>query len=173
MKFIKILSITLILIFTKNTIFADVPYYLDFKYILNSSEAGKKAQNYLKTTLDKGLKEITEKEKKIVEEEKKIISQKKVISPEEYKKKVGDLRKKVLDLQKERNNLLESVAKNRAKAKETLLKNLNPLVKDYMKEKKIRMVIDKKNLLLADERLDITKDIMSLLNSKIKTINLK
>tara|TARA_B100002019_G_C20923998_1_gene428913 strand:+ start:83 stop:604 length:522 start_codon:yes stop_codon:yes gene_type:complete len=173
MKFIKILSITLIFIFTNNLTFADVPYYLDFKYILNSSDAGKKAQNYLKTTLDKGLKGITEKEKNIVEEEKKIISQKKVISPEEYKKKVGDLRKKVLNLQKERNTLLESVAKNRAKAKETLLKNLNPIVKDYMKEKKIRMVIDKKNLLLADDRLDITKDIMNLLNSKIKTINLK
>ena len=173
MKFIKILSITLIFIFTNNLTFSDVPYYLDFKYILNSSDAGKKAQNYLKTTLDKGLKGITEKEKNIVEEEKKIISQKKVISPEEYKKKVGDLRKKVLNLQKERNTLLESVAKNRAKAKETLLKNLNPIVKDYMKEKKIRMVIDKKNLLLADDRLDITKDIMNLLNSKIKTINLK
>ncbi len=42
-----------------------------------------------------------------------------------------------------------------------------------MKEKKIRMVIDKKNLLLADDRLDITKDIMGLLNNKIKSISLK
>ena len=29
-----------------------------------------------------------------------------------------------------------------------------------MKEKKIRMVLDKKSILLADENLDITKDIM-------------
>ena len=83
------------------------------------------------------------------------------------------LREKVLNLQKERNNLLESVAKNRAKAKEVLLKNLNPIVKDYMIEKKIRMVVDKKSLLLADDKLDITKDIMNLLNQKLKTINLK
>ena len=41
-----------------------------------------------------------------------------------------------------------------------------------MNEKKIRMVMDKKNLLLADETLDITKDIMSLLNQKLKSINL-
>ena len=39
--------------------------------------------------------------------------------------------------------------------------------------KKIRMVVDKKNILLADDKLDITKDIMSLLNNKLKTINLK
>ena len=41
-----------------------------------------------------------------------------------------------------------------------------------MLEKKIRMVIDKKNLLLADETLDLTKDIMALLNKKLKSINL-
>ena len=39
-------------------------------------------------------------------------------------------------------------------------------------KKKIRMVIDKKNILLADETLDITKDIMALLNKKLKSINL-
>ena len=41
-----------------------------------------------------------------------------------------------------------------------------------MKEKKIRMVIDKKSLLLADENLDITKDIMGILNKKLKSIKL-
>ena len=50
--------------------------------------------------------------------------------------------------------------------------NLNPIIKDYMKEKKIRMVVDKKSLLLADENLNITKDIMSLLNKKLKSIKL-
>ena len=39
-------------------------------------------------------------------------------------------------------------------------------------KKKIRMVVDKKSLLLADENLDITKDIMNLLNQKLKSINL-
>ena len=38
--------------------------------------------------------------------------------------------------------------------------------------KKIRMVVDKKSLLLADENLDITDDIMKLLNKKLKSIKL-
>ena len=41
-----------------------------------------------------------------------------------------------------------------------------------MVEKKILMVLDKKNLLLADDSLDITKDIMALLNKKLKSIEL-
>ena len=75
-------------------------------------------------------------------------------------------------LQKERNQLLESVSKQRNKAKSELLKALNPIISNYMKEKKIRMVIDKKNLLLADDALDITKDIINLLNKNLKTIKL-
>ena len=150
--------------------FAEVPHFLDFKYILNQSQAGKNAQKMLKTKLDNGIKKLEEKEKKIQEEEKKIVAQKKIISPEEYKNKVSELRNKVSSLQKERNNLLNDVAKQRTKARNELLKNLNPIIKDYMVEKKIRMVIDKKSLLLADDKLDITKDIMALLNNKLKSI---
>ena len=108
-----------------------------------------------------------------MKKKKKIISQKKILAPEEYKKKVSDLRSKVSKLQQDRNTLLETVAKQRTKARNELLKNLNPLIQDYMNEKKIRMVVDKKSLLLADENLNITKDIMSLLNKKLKSVSLE
>ena len=168
----KKLYIILFLIFSQTYLKADMPHYLDFKFILNESNAGKKAQNSLKSKLEKGIKSVKAKEKSIQEEEKKVIQQKKLIKPEEYKKKVDELRKKVSNLQKERNDLLENVAKQRAKARTELLKNLNPIISEYMKEKKIRMVVDKKSLLLADQNLDITKDIMDLLNKKLKSIKL-
>ena len=152
---------------------SDVPYFVDFKYILNESKAGKEAQIYLKKKLTNGIKQLKDKEKAIQKAEKKIIDQKKLLAAEDYKKKVTDLRNQVASLQKERNNLLESVAKQRAKAKSELLKNLNPIIQDYMKEKKIRMVIDKKGILLADENLDLTQEIIELLNKKLKSIKLK
>ena len=171
--FKKFLLIFSIIFFYHNIVLADTPYFLDFKLILNESEAGKKAQKYLKNKLENGIKNLKSKEKKLLEEEKKIISQKKILAPEEYKKKVSDLRSKVSKLQQDRNTLLETVAKQRSKARNELLKNLNPLIQDYMNEKKIRMVVDKKSLLLADENLDITKDIMSLLNKKLKSVSLE
>ena len=152
--------------------YAEVPHYLDFKLILNESDAGKKAQTFLKKKLDNGFKSIKDKENKILEEEKKIIQQKKIISSDEYKKKVSELRKKVSSLQKERQALLQNVAKQRAKAREILLKNLNPILKNYMQENNVRVVIDKKSILLADETLDLTKKIMEELNKKLKNIKL-
>tara|TARA_B100000900_G_C20326198_1_gene612265 strand:- start:15 stop:530 length:516 start_codon:yes stop_codon:yes gene_type:complete len=167
----KIFLILFILIFSQS-LMAETPHYINFKYILNQSTAGKKAQDYLKKKLENGIKNVNDKEKQVQEEEKKIIQQKKIISQEEYKKKVTELRKKVANLQKERNKILQSVAKERAKAKNELLKNLNPIIKQYMEEKNIRMIIDKKNLILADETLDITTEIINRLNKNLKSIKL-
>ena len=172
MKNLKIIFFLVFLSLLKTNTFAETPHFIDFKYILNQSDAGKKAQTFLKNKLEKGIKDIQTKEKAIQAEEKKIIQQKKVVSAEEYKKKVTTLRNKVSSLQKERQNLLNSVATQRRKARNELLKNLNPIVKTYMNDNNIRMVLDKKNLLLADENLDITKEIIKLLNNKLKTINL-
>ena len=170
--FKKIISILVIFFAFQANLIADVPYYLDFKYILNQSEAGKKAQTYLKKSFNDGIKKIKDKEKSIQEEEKKIIKQKKVISAEEYKKQVTNLRTKVASLQKERNELLDRIAKQRSKARNELLKNLNPIIQEYMQKNNVRVVLDKKSLLLADENLDITKEIIELLNKKLKSIKL-
>ena len=172
-KYIKKFLFLFILTFYSSYSYSDMPYYVDFKYILNESNAGKKAQNFLKSSLDKGIKDLKNVENKLQEEEKKIIQQKKILKPEEYKSKVDDLRSKVSNLQKKRNDLLQNISNKRSKAKSELLKNLNPIIEEYMKEKNIRMVVDKKSLLLADQNLDITKEILDRLNKKLKSINLE
>ena len=169
---VKIILILAAITVSNNILKADIPYFVDFKYILNESNAGKGAQKYLKDKLENGIKNIKKKEKLIQDEEKKIIQQKKIISAEEYKKKVTELRNKVSSLKSERNSLLESVSKQRTKARNELLKNLNPIIQAYMKKNSIRMVIDKKAILLADENLDLTKNIIAQLNAKLKTIKL-
>ena len=172
MKSIKIILISLFLLLSLQTkLFSEIRY-VDFKYVLNESTAGKAAQNYLKKKLDNGIKDLKKKEKSIQDEEKKIIQQKKLISAEEYKKKVKALREKVSSLQTQRKNLVDTLAKQRSKARSELLKALNPVIKDYMKENTIRLVLEKKSILLADENLNITKEITDLLNKKLKSIKL-
>ena len=172
MKSIKIILASLLLLFSLQTkLFSEIRY-VDFKYVLNESKAGKKAQDYLKKKLENGVKDLKNKEKAIQDEEKKIIQQKKLMSAEEYKKQVTKLREKVSSLQTQRNELLDSVAKQRSKARTELLKNLNPIIQDYMKEKRIRLVLEKKSILLADENLNITDEITDLLNKKLKSIKL-
>ena len=57
--FKKFLLIFSIIFFYQNIVLADTPYFLDFKLILNESEAGKKAQKYLKNKLESGIKNFS------------------------------------------------------------------------------------------------------------------
>ena len=147
-------------------------YFVDFKFVLNESNAGKEAQKFLKNKLDKGIKSLQSKEKKIQDEEKKIIQQKKIISADEYKKKVDSLRKKVFDLNKKRESSIKEIASKRKKAGDEMLKNLNPILGKYMKENNISVVIDKKNVLMGDKKFEITSQIIEILNKEFKSINL-
>ena len=51
----KILVIVLFFFSLNFSLNAEVPHYLDFKLILNESDAGKKAQNFLKKKLESGI----------------------------------------------------------------------------------------------------------------------
>ena len=52
MKFYKkITFIWIVFLVFQANLSADIPHYLDFKYILNQSDAGKKSQTYLKSHL--------------------------------------------------------------------------------------------------------------------------
>ena len=109
----KIFLILLFLNFSTTTIFADTPYFLDFKYILNESDAGKKAQNFLKNKLETGIKNLKEKEKKFKMKKKRLFLKK--YYQQKTIKKVSGLRTKVSSLQVERNKLLKTVATNELK----------------------------------------------------------
>ena len=92
-------------IFFHTNVIADVPYFLDFKFILNESIAGKKAQNFLKNKLDKGIKNLKNTEKKILEEEKKLFNKKKSFLMRNIKIKLKNYEQKFLRYKKNEINL--------------------------------------------------------------------
>ena len=172
-KYIKTISIILFVILVSHgKAISNEIYFIDFSKVMNESTAGKKAQDQLKNLFKNSNKKINETGKKLKEEENKLISQKTVLSKDEYKKKADALRKKVFNLNKERENAIKDIAKKRAKAKDELLKKLNPILGKYMEEKNIAAVIDKKNVLMGNKKFELTNEIIDILNKELKSINL-
>ena len=95
---------------------------------------------------------------------------KNAITQEEYQKKVEELRKKVSELQKNKRNSFNNIADSRSKAKTTLLKAVNPIISKYMVDNKIRIVLDKKSVLMGDTNLEITDQIIAILNKELKSL---
>ena len=84
--FLKIIVI-LISILATTSLKADIPYYLDFKYILNESTAGKKAQEKLKNKLESGIKGLNKKKNQFKKKKKKLLSKKNYSNQKNTKKK--------------------------------------------------------------------------------------
>ena len=167
----KLFIFTSLFLFYFSNSFSDLPYFIDFSKVLNNSKAGAEAQKKLEKKLETQNKNFAQFEKDLIKEEKEIISQKKLITNDEYKKKVEILRAKVVKVQKDRQDSLKSIAKSRTGAKQKLLKAVNPIMKKYMEDNKIRIVIDKKSILLGDTNLEITDQIISILDKELPSLN--
>jgi len=169
----KITLIFLLLAFSSQAYAETKVVFFDMKYILNNSKAGKTAQEFLKKSYDKNQKKFLNLETSLKDEEKKLLEQKNVLSNEDYQAKTDSLRKKVIDYQSQRRSSLDKIAKQRIDAKDQLLKTLNPMIANYMKENKISIIIDKKNVILGNAELDITNLIIKKLNAELPSLNLK
>jgi Skp family chaperone for outer membrane proteins len=168
----KLLIITLFFLSYSFSSFADNSHFLDLTKVLNTSKPGAEAQKKLQTKFESETKKFKKLEQDIRKEESDIITQKKALSTEEYQKKISLLRKKVGDLQKNKQTSFNNIAKSRNEAREALLKAINPIVKKYMADNNIRLILDKTNVVMGDEKLEITNKIIEILNKELPTLKI-
>ena len=117
-------------------------------------------------------KKFKDESNSLKKQETELISQKKSLSPEEYKKKVSELRKKNIDFQQRRRNASNDFVKKKNNARNQLLKALNPILQKYMSDNNVMMIINEKNVILANSKKDLTKTIIGLLDKELKSIKL-
>ena len=146
--------------------------YLDVEKIMQQSIAGKSIIAQLKKKREVSISKFKKKEKDIIDKEKKLISQKNVLSKEEFESKIIELRKDISNYQKDRNKTLNEIGKSRIKATTKLITKLTPILEEYSKKNSIRIIVQKKNIVMGKKEDDITKDILELINQQVKNIKL-
>ena len=145
--------------------------YIDMDRILNTSKVGKKAVTSLEENHKKKIKNFKKIEEDLKKKEKDIVSQKNILSNEEYSKKINDLRIEVRNYRNDRQKSLDLLTKKRIEISQKFLKKINPLIAEYAKEKSISLIIQKKNIVMGKTELDITSEIMDLIDKNIKQID--
>ena len=171
--FVKFFVITFFLLVCTYASAEQKLVYLDMKYVLNNSKAGKGAQDFLKKSFDNNTKKFADMEKELKKEESDLLSKKEILTKEEYKKQTDELRKKVTIYQTERRSVLEKIAKQRTEARTTLLKKIDPILKKYIDDNGISVVVDKKNIIGGNNDLDITNIIVEKLNKELPSLKLE
>ena len=146
--------------------------YLDVEKNMQQSIAGKSAIAQIKKKRESSISNFKKREKDIFEKEKKLIAQKNVLSKEEFENKLKDLRNDISNYQKDRNKVLNAINKSRIKASTNLIKELTPILEEYSKKNSIKIIVQKKHIVMGKKEDDITKDILDLVNQKVKSIKI-
>ena len=152
-----------------NTVNADIKIvYIDIDNILSSSEIGKSLFLKLKKNENFKFNELKLQEEDLKNQENKILASKNLISEDQLKSDIDEFKKKLNEYKEFKKLEIEKLQNNRNEEVTNLLKSINSVIEKYMSENSISMIVDKKNIYIADKNYDITNNIIELINKTFK-----
>ena len=157
-------------LFSTKVTYSENVAYIDIDFIMNNSLAGKSITNNLEKSFKGENDKLNNLENELKEKEKNLVSQKNLLKEEEFKKKVEILKKEINNYKENRKKLVKEFNSKKIESTKILLSKINPILADYSKENSIDIIFQKKNIVIGKKNLDITEDIINLLNSKVKKI---
>ena len=160
-----------VLFFFQNNAFSKNIVYLDIQYIIDNSDLGIFYKSKINKLTDNNKENLKIKKNEIKLKEEEINNQKNLLSKEEIEKKIVSLNKLVKNYHIEQNKKNKLVIDEKKIYTSKILKLLNPLLTNYVEKNKITLVVDKKNILIGIKSLDITPDILKILNDETKKNN--
>ena len=81
-----------------------------------------------------------------------------------------------VEFQNYRKNKIKEIDQLKTKRNRNILnfiKLINPIIEKYMSDNSISILLDKKNIFIASKNYDITKNLITLIDKDIKSIDLK
>jgi len=147
--------------------------YLDVSFLLNESIVGKDLNQKLLKINSRNVEEFKQIESKIKKDDNDLLKKKNIIKEDQYKKEVALLRqeyKSFKELMNKKNSDLNTLKDSSTKV---ILKNINDILAEYSTKNSISMIIEKKNIVIGKSDLNVTNEILDLLNKKITTVELK
>ena len=165
----KIFTIFIVLmIFTSTSNSEEQIVYLDLDNVVTSTKAGKSILSKLENSKKSALLKFQKKEKDLKKIEEEIKKQKNVISEDEFKKRLVEFRKEVSKFQQDKQKVVNEFNQKKQIEFSEFFKKITPIIEQYVSEKKIDIILDKKNIFLASKKKDITQEIINIIDSKIK-----
>ena len=159
-----LIGFILTLFFINNCFAEEKIAFIDLNYVYSNSKIGKKIIKEVenkKKDLNKDFKDF---QSKLENEKKDLINKKNVLSEDEYKKKILILEnnlKKYNEIIAKKNKELTDYQN---KSKNEFANTLRATLENYAKENSISMILRKEQILIGINRLDVTKDILELVN---------
>ena len=173
MKNFFLFSIVIFIIFLNSVNAEQKIVFLDMDRVISTSKPGLSIIKQLKDLSDKNLTLLNKQEKNFKEKETKLISQKNIISESEFINKADLLKKEINELNRSRNKIITDFNKSKIENTNKLLKLINPVIIRFSNDNSISFILQKKNLVVGKNKLDITDEIIKIINNEVETFKIR
>ena len=147
--------------------------FVDMDKLVSISKPGSSIFNQLKDINNKNLIFLKKEEKEFKDKEKKLLAQKNIISEADFKNKVNELRSEIDQYNQNRNEKIKKFNKLKLENTNNLLKLITPILAKYSTENEISIILQKKDLIIGKTELDITDEVITIINNEIKEFKIK
>ena len=171
MKLFKlIIFFFILLLFNISKINAEQIVYINMEKIMKQSKAGKHIIDKISKSNEKNINKFKKIEEDLKKQEQDLISKKNVISQNEFQTKLDNLKKKISEYRSKRQNIIQESTKKRVQASAEFSQKIKPILGDYAAKNNISIIVQKKNIIMGKKELDITDDVLKIVDEKITKI---
>ena len=147
--------------------------YIDMDKVVSTSISGLSLLKKLNNINNKNLKFLKEEEIKLKDKETKLISQKSIISQTELTKLTNELKSEIKMYNQNRKKIITDFNKLKIDNTNKLLNLINPILAKFSNDKEISIILQKKDLVIGKTELDITDEIIKIIDTEIKEFKVK
>ena len=147
--------------------------FINMDKIILTSKPGLSIIKQLKIVNFENNEKLNNEAKKLKNKEKKLISQKNILSEKDFQFNLNKLKLEIKDYNTNRDKINNNFKKLKVDNTNKLLKMINPILAKYSDEKSISLVLQKKNLIIGKSELDITDEIIKIINTDIDEFKIK
>ena len=144
--------------------------YINIEKIMKESKAGKQIIKSITKSNETNINKFKKIEEDLRAQEKDLLAKKNVISEDEFQKKFDKLKKEISEYRSKRQNIINDTTKKRIEASADFSNRIKPILGDYAAKNNIAIIVQKKNIIMGKKELDITDDILKIVDKEISKI---
>ena len=147
---------------------AEKTVFLDIDFVLNNTNFGKCIYSKLDELNKKNFDNLIKMEKELEKKKKAIDASRNISTKENLEKEVSLFNQDVNKFRSEKDKILKNFEKKKKNEIDNFLTRVNPLIQEYMKDNSISIVLSKNQIFMGNVEMDITGDIIELVNKNVK-----
>ncbi len=147
--------------------------YANIDNVIQNSKVGKQIITYFSKENNQLIEDFKNNEKIFKEKELSLKSQKNVLDNSEYLKKIDEIKKEINIFNNQHKKKINEIKKKNDNVMKALMTEINKILKEFAEKNNIDIIFSSNQMLIGKSTLDVSKDLLKIVDLKITKFEIK